>query len=340
MVYTLYHAPDDVHLVRPLARFIELSEVELVCVDKEPANYAPTGLVLCGRGYDTQPWLKQALRVSNSVVAVLLADVDPGVKDVRCIDLRTWPGRSADKTAMALAEWLKSGGKTTFPGKRPTARESTQTQRSQNIAAFVILAVIVGLFFMMTQLTDRQPEVLPSLGKPLQKNDDLTAARYTKPPVPDTGVEAANSTPSRSPPVSGPEAGVKNGGTRSSSTEERLVQTGNGSQALRREPTDGALPAVAATAGTSASSNSSNSNSPDMNRQKTDRPLENSPEKSSPVKNKKVSQIAGISRAELDRCYLADAYTRERGLASVPPRHCLILQASRRAQLRNPADSP
>ena len=40
-------------------------------------------------------------------MAVLLADVDPGVKNARCIDLRTWPGRSADKTALALAEWLK-----------------------------------------------------------------------------------------------------------------------------------------------------------------------------------------------------------------------------------------
>ena len=153
MIYTIYHAPEDAHLVGPLARFIELTEVDLVCVDSEPAKYATAGLVMCGRSYDTQPWLKKALRVNNSVVAVLLTDVDPGVKNARSVDLRSWPGRSADRTVLALAEWLKSEGKSSFPGMSTRSAASARPQRSQNIAAFVVLPVILGLFYLMTHLT-------------------------------------------------------------------------------------------------------------------------------------------------------------------------------------------
>ncbi len=151
----------------PLARFIELTEVDLVCVDSAPARYATTGLVMCGRGYESQPWLKKALRSSNSVIAVLLADVDPGVKNTRSVDLRSWPGRSADRTVLALAEWMKSDGKSSFPGMRAKpATSASNPQRSQNIAAFMVLAVIVGLFYMMAQSTDRKSEALTPMSKP------------------------------------------------------------------------------------------------------------------------------------------------------------------------------
>ncbi len=151
----------------PLARFIELTEVALVCVDSEPARYATSGLVMCGRGYDTQPWLKKALRFSNSVVAVLLADVDPGVKNARRVDLRAWPGRSADRTVLALAEWLKSDGKSSFPGMSAKSAASASPQRSQNIAALVVLSVIIGLFVLMARSTDlKSAAVLPSSQPP------------------------------------------------------------------------------------------------------------------------------------------------------------------------------
>ena len=170
MIYTIYHAPEDAHLVGPLARFIELTEVALVCVDSEPARYAATGLVICGRGYDTQPWLKKALRFSSSVVAVLLADVDPGVKNARRVDLRAWPGRSADRTVLALAEWLKSDGKSSFPGMSTKSATSASPQRSQNIAAFVVLSVIVGLFVLMAGSTDlKSAAVIPSSQPPTVK---------------------------------------------------------------------------------------------------------------------------------------------------------------------------
>jgi len=167
MIYTIYHAPEDAHLVGPLARFIELTEVDLVCMDSEPASYANAGLVMCGRGYESQPWLKKALRSSSSVVAVLLADVDPGVKKTKKVDLRAWPGRSADRTVLALAEWLKSDGRSVFPGmSEQAARTASSPQRSQNIAAFVVLSVIVGLFFMMAQLTEPKSDALTPLGAP------------------------------------------------------------------------------------------------------------------------------------------------------------------------------
>ena len=167
MNYTIYHAPEDAHLVGPLARFIELTEVNLVCVDSEPARYVNAGLVMCGRGYESQPWLQKALRSSNSVIAVLLTDVDPGVKNAQRVDLRAWPGRSADRTVLALAEWLKSDGKSAFPGmSAQAARTASKPQRSQNIAAFVVLSVIVGLFFMMAQLTDPKSDALTPLGAP------------------------------------------------------------------------------------------------------------------------------------------------------------------------------
>jgi hypothetical protein len=165
MIYTIYHAPEDTHLVVPLARFIELTEVDLICVDSEPARFATAGLVMCGSGYENQPWLKKVLRSSSSVVAVLLADVDPGVKNARTVDLRSWPGRSADRTVLALAEWLKSDGKSSFPGMSTgPAASASSPQRGQNIAAFVVLSVVVGLFFMMARFTDPKSETLTPLG--------------------------------------------------------------------------------------------------------------------------------------------------------------------------------
>ena len=279
--------------MRPLARFIELMEVDLVCVDTEPEQFATTGLVLCGRGYDTQPWLKNALRVNNSVVAVLLADVDPGVKNARCIDLRTWPGRSADKTALALAEWLKSGGKSSFPGMSAKAQESARPQRSQNIAAFLMLAMIVGLFFMMAQLSDRKSEIQPALVAPPQPNHDLLPATPAKTRVTDSARPDPGSTAPESPAASVPETHQKIGAIQSgsSSTKGRSSPstTGDASQTLRPRLAESRAPEIA-----------------DGGR----------------PSHSKVSTLSGISRAELDRCFLLSS-----GAVGVPPKSCLILQA-------------
>ena len=157
MIYTLYHAPEDSHLVRPLARFMELAEVDLVQVDGEPKTYAQTGVVLCGSSYALHPWLKQALRRGNTMIAVLLADVDPGVKKAPKVDLRAWPSHTADRTLIALTQWLKTGGETPLPEMREPKGQSTQRRRLQNIGAFLLLAAIVGLFMVMIRYADQSP---------------------------------------------------------------------------------------------------------------------------------------------------------------------------------------
>ena len=281
----------------PLARFITLTEVDLVCVDSEPAKYATAGLVMCGRGYDTQPWLKKALGASNSVVAVLLADIDPGVKNARSVDLRSWPGRSADRTVLALAEWLKSEGKTSFPGMSTRSAAPARTQRSQNIGAFVVLLAIVGLFFLMTRLTDIKSGAVSPLGQsPTDPSMSSTATPMT----------SADTNPAKS--AAGSTSGVSN--SQSDMTRPGVVETGSFSTA--RSSTPSAAP-ESQTVRRHVESKSRVADS------QTDPIAPNTSHGPN-----KIKPLRPSSRADLDQCYLL-----RRADGGVPPRACLISNAAR-----------
>lgn len=290
MIYTIYHAPEDAHLVGPLARFIELTEVDLVCVDSEPARYVNAGLVMCGRGYESQPWLKKALRSSTSLIAVLLADVDPGVKNAQRVDLRAWPGRSADRTVLALAEWLKSDGKSVFPGmSAQAARTAASPQRSQNIAAFVVLSVIVGLFFMMARLTDPKSDTLTPLGAPPPAE-----------PVSSTTNPASSATVS---------AQLSGSGTVSPASKTTVDSASDDHHPKRPDSTSQTM-----AAGSDAARINASTVSGKVSKKVSEKVPEEMPEKKPET-----------TRAALDRCFL-----QRRANADVPPRTCLLSIAIRR----------
>ncbi|MEZ5596459.1 MAG: hypothetical protein R3E84_08720 [Pseudomonadales bacterium] len=149
MKVTIYHAPDDAHLVRPFAAFLEAAELSPVCVDRLPPAWAPNALVICGAGHARQAWLHDALAEAENAVAVRFAEVPLKTGGGRQVDLLTWPARSADRTLMALADWLHDGSRGRFPGARadnPTAADPDTRRNFTVLLVFVVIvSAIVGM---------------------------------------------------------------------------------------------------------------------------------------------------------------------------------------------------
>lgn len=157
MTTLILHAPEDSHLVRPLQRFLELSGIECECGDVRPKILAAENtLVICGDTLDTNGWLVDILRDRPDVVLVQITPAPIPFEHDTVVDLHNWPSRSADKTLVTLADWLKQGRPGSFSPRNVAAAESARKGwLSENAAPMMLLAVMV--IIVATLLSFEQP---------------------------------------------------------------------------------------------------------------------------------------------------------------------------------------
>lgn len=207
MTWNICHAAEDAHLVRPLRRFLEISGLDCACHTQTPPGGAEGTLVLCGDSFADQSWLGQILEDQPDAIAVLIAPVNPGSQRRTIIDLRSWPSRSADKTLVAMVEWLKQGrpGHFTHATVEPSTPPKERWSNENTAIVLLMLLVLTGLGVLISM--DRQ--TAPPVAPPLAANETARPPTGTRISRERPGTNATN--PDRAEPGNSGEVSATTG---------------------------------------------------------------------------------------------------------------------------------